>query len=130
MGLDKYEEELKGRFSDEYIARIDKVLREVKVTGDIPEGAQALSQGLYAALWKLGERENCGVEIDALEIPIKQEIIEVSELAGVNPYEGISSGYLFLSETPTGGAVIGEATKSNDRVIRLRDHNRFLYKPE
>jgi len=123
------QDKLRERFSNEYIARINSVISEAKIAEKVPANAWALSQGLYAALWKLGEENNCGVEIDALEIPIKQEIIEVCELAGVNPYEGISSGYIYLSDAPNAGVVIGETTKTNDRVIRLRDHNRFLYKP-
>lgn len=52
--------------------------------------------GILGALWKACSELKCGCEVDIKKIPIRQEVIEISELFGENPYEADSSGCLLL----------------------------------
>ncbi len=53
--------------------------------------------GLFGALWELGESLDAGLEVDILKIPVRQEVIEILELADESPYEAESSGCFLLA---------------------------------
>jgi hydrogenase maturation factor len=103
---------------------------------DVTEG------GIFGALWEVAEGSGCGLEINLLDIPIRQETVEVCEEFGINPYELISSGSMLIT-TPDGlgvvrqlqkaginAAVVGKVTKGNDRVLLSGDEKRFLEPPK
>ena len=52
--------------------------------------------GIFGALWKACSELKCGCEVDIKKIPIRQEVIEIAELFGENPYEADSSECLIL----------------------------------
>lgn len=96
--------------------------------------------GVFGALWRLGEKLGCGLRADLMSIPIRQIAIEMCDLADVNPYESESGGCL-LAVTPNPGAalkklsdagipagVAGFVTEDNDRVVINGESVRFLTK--
>ena len=113
-------------FSD-YLSVVEdaRIAVSVGVTAmhDVTEG------GIFGALWEVAEGSGCGLEINLLDIPVRQETVEVCEEFGINPYELISSGSMLIT-TPDGlgvvrqlqkaginAAVVGKVTKGNDRVL-------------
>ena len=108
----------------------------VSAMHDVTEG------GIFGALWEIAEGSGCGLEIDLLDIPVRQETVEICEIFGINPYCLVSSGSMLIT-TPDGqgvvrslkaaginAAVIGKVTKGNDRILRNGDEKRFLEPPK
>jgi hydrogenase maturation factor len=99
------------------------------------------SGGVFAALWELGTRAGCGFKVDLKAIPMRQEIIEVTNCLLVNPYLLASNGSLLfitdeeelairrLEEAGIPAAVIGRVCDGNDRLIINDGEKRFLDKP-
>ena len=102
---------------------------------DITEG------GIFGALWEIAEGSGTGLEINLLDIPVKQETIEICETYGLNPYGLISSGSMLitapngldvvrkLKKSDINAAVIGKVTAGNDRILVNGDDKRFLEPP-
>ncbi len=94
--------------------------------------------GIFGALWEMASMSDVGLQTALKKIPVRQEIIEVCEVLGLNPYLLPSGGSLVigtdhgvrLADTLAAmgipGAVIGYATGDNDRVVRCGDGKRFL----
>lgn len=106
---------------------------------DIQELAQG---GIFTALWILAERMNAGLDVDLRKIPVKQEIIELCEYFGLNPYQMLSGGSLLIG-TGNGlamvselenrgihGVLIGRTTEGNDRILRNCGNVRYLDRPQ
>lgn len=143
------EEELCRRFSPAFVKRAQefseflsvvpdaKIAMSVGVTAmhDVTEG------GIFGALWEVGVSSGCGMQINLLDIPIRQETVEICEEYGINPYGLISSGSMLittengsdvvrcLKEAGINAALIGKITEGNDRVIINGDGRRFLEPP-
>ncbi len=107
----------------------------VSAMHDVTEG------GIFGALWEIAESSGCGLEIELLDIPVRQETVEICEVFGLNPYELISSGSMLIT-TPKGSdvvralnreginaAVVGKVVEGNDRILLLGDEKRFLEPP-
>jgi len=143
------EEQLGRRFSpafidtakgfSEYLSVVEdaKIAVETGVTAmhDVTEG------GIFGALWEIAESSKTGLEINLLDIPVRQETVEICEEFGLNPYGLISSGSMLIT-APNGSdivrnlkkagihaAVIGKVTAGNDRVVLNGDEKRFLEPP-
>ena len=57
--------------------------------------------GVFGALWQLGEELKMGLKVNLQDIPIDQSVIEICDYMDINPYETDSSGaYVMASETP------------------------------
>ena len=126
-------------FSD-YLSVVEdaKIAVSAGVTSmhDVTEG------GIFGALWEVGKSSDKGLSINLLDIPVRQETVEICEEFGLNPYELISSGCMLitspcgnevvrrLKEAGINAAVIGKVTDSNDRVIINGDEKRFLEPPK
>lgn len=94
--------------------------------------------GVFGSLWDLAEGSGLGFEVNLRDIPIRQEIIELAYLCGLNIYRMKSSGSLLivtdkakeLAEYITSGGVpaayIGCFTDNNDKIIRVEDEIRYL----
>ena len=144
------EEELIRRFSPAFVETakgFSSLLSVVEDAGiatkvgvsamhDVTEG------GIFGALWEIGAGSGCGLEINLLDIPVRQETIEICEVFGINPYCLISSGSMLIT-APNGSdivrelgraginaAVIGKVTDGNDRVLLNGDEKRFLEPPK
>lgn len=83
---------LDERFPEFYVEQFLNIGKEEQYADTPCDGVALEDGGLFAALWKLCEMENCGCEIDIKKVPIRQEVIEVCELFDVNPYEVRSAG--------------------------------------
>jgi len=110
--------ELKERYSARYLENAENKLKN----GIIPESTigQLMTElapkaflccgkeGVFAALYALGETLGCGLKADLYSIPIEQPAIELCDIEDINPYETDSTGsFVFASENP--GAAIKAA---------------------
>ncbi|MCQ2511939.1 MAG: hypothetical protein MJ092_00910 [Lachnospiraceae bacterium] len=100
--------------------------------------------GLFGALWEaceLQKADGCanGCEVWIEKIPILQEVVEISEVFDVNPYEASSKGsFLIVGEEDEIESfrgqltIIGNIQKKKDRVVIMKDNEtkRFLTPPE
>lgn len=95
-------------------------------------------------LWDLGEEAKSGFTVDILDIPIRQETVEICEFFHIDPYRLESKGtYLAvledamsakaaLREIGVESEIIGRIESGNAKVILFdRDHEtRYLDKPK
>lgn len=94
--------------------------------------------GIFGALWELGRQTRMGMEVDLMQIPIRQETVEICEIFDINPYQLAGSGALLvvtkngpemcriLEEEGICATVIGEMTHNNDRIIRHGEERRYM----
>lgn len=140
----------KTKFSSGYIDNILEYINEISIYNEAAvaskHGVTAMhdlsENGIFGALWEIGEAGNCGVEIDLRNIPVHQETIELCEYFDINPYQMPSSGALLII-TDDGKAlkekylsvginaqVIGTTTLGNDKVIVNNEERRYLEPPK
>ncbi len=108
----------------------------IKAAHDVSNG------GVFGALWQMLSACNCGAEFPIKAIPVKQEIIEVSEYYDINPYMMNGQGSLLLvtdegeylvdklQQAGVSANVIGKTTESKDRKIIIGEEERFLVPPK
>ena len=101
----------------------------------LPQGvlwAATGEDGVFGALWRLGEAAGTGLWVDLARIPLLQETIEICETADVSPYELPWGAFLWLAENGawSGGTVIGHTTQDSARVVESRWGIRYLTPPE
>lgn len=139
----------KTRFAKRYIEKALAYIDDISVFNEaavaIRHGVTAMhdisENGIFGALWEIGEGAGCGIRVDVKAINIHQETIELCEYFDINPYKIPSSGALLMI-TPNGeklveelraegiqGAIIGKITDGHDRVIVNEDETRFLEPP-
>ncbi len=116
---------------------IQKIRSEFPVNGVRPIGAE----GLYGAIWNMAEVKNMGVEINIKQVPIMQEVIEITECVSINPYQLNSIGSIlimiedgeklveYLTKQGYVAATIGKTKNTTERVIYNGEEKRFLDKP-
>lgn len=141
--------ELLTRFTTDFLEQAESYFQGISC---IPEaviawkaGVTALHNvsidGVFGALWELGQAYGIGLEVDLKKIPIRQESVEICEFFDVNPYMISSEGSL-LAGTADGerlvreykkaeipAAVIGHVCDDNGRIIINGDERRFLTPP-
>jgi hydrogenase maturation factor len=100
--------------------------------------------GVMKTLWDLGEEAKSGFTVDIMDIPIRQETVEICEFFHIDPYRLESKGtYLAvledamsakaaLREIGVESEIIGRLESGNAKVILFdRDHEtRYLDKPK
>ena len=139
----------KTRFANSYIEKSLRYIEDISVAKEaavaIKHGVAAMhdisENGIFGALWEIGEAAGCGVTVDIKTVNIHQETIELCEYFDINPYKIPSSGALLMI-TPNGeglvealreasiqAEVIGKITDGHDRVIVNEDETRFLEPP-
>lgn len=136
-------ETLIGRYSNNYLQRGRALLEgDVKSGGDCAHTycESAGRDGVFGALWRLGEQLGTGMTLQLEAIPIRQIAIEMCDLADINPYEAKSSGCMLLAVRNAGEVleelaaagknptIIGYTCKTNDRVVINGEIRRFLAK--
>ncbi len=144
------QEELRSRFSEDFIMRAQKFDQMLSV---LPEAAVAVKSGVgamhdvteggvFGALWEMAEGSGVGLEIELKKIPLKQETVEICEFFGISPYTLISSGAMLmaasdgnrlafdLKQAGIPAAVIGKATDGKERVLLNGEERRFLEPPK
>lgn len=143
------EEELLGWFPQDFVQTAkefsqylsvlpeSKIAMEYEISAmhDITEG------GIFGALWEIAEGAGVGLDIDVRAIPIRQESVELCEKYGLNPYLLMSSGSMLIASSQGNAlvqalqaqgihaAVIGQATKGKDRILRNGEDVRYLDRP-
>ena len=131
----EYMMENKGALEERFAPFFLKQLKAIEMA-DRPYGNFLVKEirkgGLYGALWEAASELGCGLEIDELKIPVRQEVIEILELADESPYEVPSVGcFLVISrEEVRNAAVIGRTSEEKARVINTEDGVRYLTPPE
>lgn len=142
----KKEEELLKRYAKSFLEAAKtmqcdlSVEREAKIAKDF--GVNAMHDiskgGVFGAIWEMASASNVGVEILLSKIPIRQHTIEVCEFFDLNPYQLLSNGSLLiaaqkgnelvqlLEKEGIPAAIIGKATKGNERVVYYGEEKRFL----
>lgn len=173
--LKKHREELEKRFSASFLHKFEEWMKSpdgntsarVLSDGKKVRDSHLLFQssvkegGLYAALWAACDElqkndfnghsagSPVGCFIDPEKVPLRQEIIEICELYGENPYECSSEGTRLLvweeEQMPETGltanpgeegcsrrnsiAVIGWLTKGKERILSYPEGIRYLTPP-
>lgn len=139
----------KTRFSESYIERALDYINDISIFDEakvaIEHGVTAMhdlsENGIFGALWELGEVAGCGLSVNIKDININQETIELCEYFDINPYKIPSGGALLMVTQDGNGlvealknagiyaAVIGKITEGNDRVIINEEETRYLEPP-
>jgi len=117
-----------------------KILKDHDASVILESGAG----GVMKTLWDLGEEAKSGFTVDIMDIPIRQESVEICEFFHLDPYRLESNGtYLAvledavaakaaLREIGVEAEIIGKLENSKAKVILFdRDHEtRYLDKPK
>ena len=91
--LEKKRELLSSRFSPLFMEKIEEALTETLAL--TPENLESLGAsewepveegGILTALWNISGAYGRGITFSLLDIPVRQELIEVCELLDLNPY--------------------------------------------
>ncbi len=129
-------EELEQWFSKDYIEQIISN-RDMELTGNLEQWrkfgvteCEPIGEGgVFTALWNLSGAYEVGIEFQLLQIPIKQETVEICERYDVNPYRlysencvllvGDNGGHLVnaLEKQGIPAVVIGRVNPGIKRVI-------------
>lgn len=145
----KKEDDIGHRFIPSFFDGLRKCKERILIVEPIQqaikEGAVAIHQldegGILAALWKLGEAANVGLELDLKKMTIRQDVIEICEFVGVNPYQlsAIGSALIVIQDGVAlqeilrkdgfSCEIIGKTTSGNERVIFNGGEKRFLDRP-
>jgi hydrogenase maturation factor len=112
------EHELRGRVSDEVIARAQRFVSEISVVKEgllaAELGAAALHDptegGVLGAVWELAEAAGCGYELWASAIPVRPETRAICDVLGADPLRLISSGALLAAGLD--GAALAEGLRA------------------
>lgn len=140
---------LRERFTAGYIEKAKAYAEGLVIVNEaavaVQHGGRAMHDtskgGIFGALWELGERLKCGLEVNLRAIPIKQETIEICEHFDLNPYFINSSGALLvvvkdgesLVRSMTGTkkpvSVIGHTVSGHQKTIINNDEKRYLESP-
>ena len=94
-------------------------------------------QGIYRALWALGETLSCGLRVRLEDISISQFVIEMAELRDENPYFINSLGCI-LACCESGGALVQQLRErgieahiigftTDDRTRGILNHGTLTY---
>ena len=141
------EESLKKRYSRNYLTHAEEKLKSGMLSDkdaeellkDISPEAFCLCEedGVFAALYMLGEKLDCGLKVKLKSIPIDQAAIELCDLTDINPYESDSRGSVILAVKNAGKALelsekygialytIGFTSTQNARIVAA-DTERYL----
>lgn len=156
--LDEYTEKLAGHFSRGFLRQSREKCESGRAIkkGQAPSlslawkmaeeaGAHALyamgEGGFLGGLWKVAEASQVGLTVDLRKVPICQETIEICEQLEVHPYRlqaegallvGLAGGHALAEAYRRAGfaaEVIGQANRSNDRMLYSGENARFLERP-
>ncbi len=142
-------QELKKRFSPSYIAdayRDESEYSIVKAAGIAAKSGACYMHdvsggGVYGALWQLGVWMRQGFLVEHVNIPIRQEAIEICEYFNINPYLLDGTGALIVV-TKDGNSlvnaleingiqsfIIGKVTEGKEKMIVMNDTDKRCLSP-
>ncbi len=148
--LDAKRDLLQKRFIPAFFTELENTKKQLNMIGAlnvaISRNPSAIHQigegGVLAALWELGEAAKVGLEVDLRSMKIRQDVIEICEYIGVNPYKLSSTGSALivvesgvdlvqaLEKAGYQAAIIGQTRDVNQRVILNGEERRFLERPD
>ena len=97
----------------------------------VPEGAEPFSEGVFQALWRLGEKAGSGFTVSLEALRPHQYVIELCERLDLNPYRIPGLGYAALRDAPAEDErAAGFLTAEKARVIEGPAGRRYLAPPE
>lgn len=97
--------------------------------------------GVEGGLWEIAGRWNTGFAVQLLELPVRQETIEVCEILGMNPYSLDSQGCVllatahgkrlcgYLKEQGWPAAVVGELRAGREKILLHKTARSCLNRP-
>ena len=151
--LEKHRQELGARFSRRFIREFEHLAdNKDPLPSDIQPvlTAQIGEGGLFGTLWQVCEQletmeddrfhGTVGLRADLYKVPVKQEVIEICELFGEDPYEAASPGAELIlwddrdmNGSPDAvehimncGTEIGYITNDNRRILYNGEQIRYL----
>lgn len=148
--LGEKRKELEKRFNPTFLrgleAKNEELIQSIKVIQALEKsGAKVIHQvpesGILGGLWELGEAAGLGMKVLLKNLPISQEVIEICEYLGVNPYRLCAAGTLLVlchngeelaAEMEVSGfkvSVIGKMIAGNERTLCNKDDIRHLERP-
>lgn len=112
---------------------------EDKATNRIIDRENIARGGLLTALWKICDRNKCGLRYTLSKVPILQGTIEISNYFDLNPYRLLTDNSEILlvddsiedddiNNNAAYGSLIGHTTKDKKRVRIDNDIESFLTK--
>ncbi len=130
--LDRWRERLAERLSASFLERAERLPEAAERA---PAGALSVPigpEGVFGALWRLGELAGTGLRVELTRLPVFQETIEICEILDLSPYRLTSGGVLWLAENGnwSGGTVIGRTEEGNARVVESPWGVRYLTRQE
>lgn len=152
LQYERNRETMEARYPKHFLERIGELPKQAATAEIIRTGLAAGAAvavpggdgGVYGALWKLGEKLRCGMNVELPQIPIAQITIEVCETVDIDPYQIPAGGSVLfvtadperlikeLQDAPSGNApkietsVIGYLTREAARILRNRGEERYL----
>lgn len=131
------------RMLDKKSEEMNKSIKALKKVVDLKYNTlhQVPESGILGGLWELAEGSNVGVEVQLRELPIGQEVIEICEYLGVNPYRlGAAGTVLVLAKDGQclveemmnlgyQAALIGKTTAGNEKILCNGEDVRHLERP-
>lgn len=113
---------------------LEQAGRLPKAEGAAPAGSFSVrigSEGVFGALWRLGEGFGTGLRVELPRIPLFQETVEICEILEISPYRLLSSGSIWLAENGhwSGGTVIGHTVGGTARVVESSWGIQYLTPP-
>ncbi len=140
------EAQLRTRFTSNFVdecKELEKLVDIKQLTTELvkvnPDFLYAVSEtGVFSALWEIGYYCNKGMTIDIPQIPVKQEIIEVCEEFGADPYTGDGRGAVlcvcnnasnmveYCTSRGYMAAIIGSINNTKDKIAIYGDEERYL----
>lgn len=94
-----YEDELRKIWNDSFVDNcmalgemvdtnyIEELLKQSDIMKSVSLVYALSESGAFSGMWEVGEFLHTGMEIKAYDIPIWQEVVELSEVFNVNPYK-------------------------------------------
>ncbi len=142
---EKLEERFISSFFKDLLKQKERLMLIEEMELAVEEGAIAIHQvgdsGILGALWEVGEAGKLGLEVDLKKMTIRQDVIEICEFTGINPYQlsSIGSALIVIEQGETfveklqakniEASIIGRTTSSNERIILNGGERRFLDRP-
>ena len=144
---------LKARFPEDFVKAAEEICEipylpedyfQEDLSGERLTAFERIREGgVFASLWRLGEKCGTGMEVELSRIPLRQETVEISEIGLFSPYEADGTGSVLfarpsyeaalalledLRKRGIPGALIGILTEGKARKIHQGERIRYLEK--
>ncbi len=148
--LSEQRTELEKRFAPSFLrtleAKYDRMQVAIKACENVVKlGERHMHQvpesGVLGGLWEVASASSLGMEVQLKELPISQEVIEVCEYLGVNPYRLGAAGTVIvvahngkelvreMEKIGHKAVVIGKTTDSSDKILCNGEDIRHIERP-